>query len=567
MNRLFVLPPTLALLLGGLVLGPVACSSEPGATPGTTEDGGVEPDAEAPDAPVVVPTGDVCKVARAGAGGAGVVLRGSLLLPTGEPQDGEVAIDGKGKITCVGQCDSANPTATLLDCSKGGVIAPALVNAHDHTDYNVKGPYPVEKTRWTWRQGWRTGALGEKKLPSMPKVNGNTESAIAELRFVLGGTAAVVGSGGLDGLVRNLATFPKNADTAQLVGKTANFDTFPLNDQNGARTPATCDPTKVIAPAGAFRGGNYVPHVGEGTAEAAKDEFACLSQASVGVINNRTAMIHSVGFGASEAAAAKTAGAKIIWSPRSNIVLYGDTAPISLFKATGLTIALGTDWLPSGSMNMLRELACASSLNEKYFAKALSDRDLFDIATKNGAEAAGYGAEIGQLTVGYLGDVTVFDGRAHAGFRAVIDASTEDMRLVLRGGVPLYGDAPLVDALAKGCEAAAICGLDRRVCLADVEGGVKWADIDASIKAGNYPLFFCRGETPKDEPSCVPYRDTYPNGTSATDRDGDGVPDATDTCPTVFNPPRGMDRNVQADADADGAGDACDAKPLDKGVK
>jgi len=61
----------------------------------------------------------------------------------------------------------------------------------------------------------------------------------------------------------------------------------------------------------------------------------------------------------------------------------------------------------------------------------------------------------------------------------------------------------------------------------------------------------------------VPYRDTYPDGTSATDRDGDGVPDTSDDCPDIFNPIRPMDGPKQADVDGDGFGDACDAKPLD----
>ena len=36
----------------------------------------------------------------------------------------------------------------------------------------------------------------------------------------------------------------------------------------------------------------------------------------------------------------------------------------------------------------------------------------------------------------------------------------------------------------------------------------------------------------------MPYRDTYAAGITATDSDGDGVPDTTDDCPTIFNPPR-----------------------------
>jgi hypothetical protein len=40
-------------------------------------------------------------------------------------------------------------------------------------------------------------------------------------------------------------------------------------------------------------------------------------------------------------------------------------------------------------------------------------------------------------------------------------------------------------------------------------------------------------------------------GTTGTDADGDGVPDATDNCPTIAN-------TDQADADGDGVGDVCD---------
>ena len=43
------------------------------------------------------------------------------------------------------------------------------------------------------------------------------------------------------------------------------------------------------------------------------------------------------------------------------------------------------------------------------------------------------------------------------------------------------------------------------------------------------------------------------NGVTATDADGDGVEDAQDNCPSVFNPIRPVDGGVQADHDSDGA--------------
>jgi hypothetical protein len=142
----------------------------------------------------------------------------------------------------------------------------------------------------------------------------------------------------------------------------------------------------------------------------------------------------------------------------------------------------------------------------------------------------------------------------------VIAASSEDVRLVVRGGRALYGDAPLVAALGSSCDALSVCGVAREVCV-DTPG-VTLAQIQAAA-AAIYPLTSCRGATPTGEPSCVPYRDTYPDGTSATDRDGDGVADAADDCPDVFNPVRPIDGTVQADVDGDGFGDACDGAPLD----
>jgi hypothetical protein len=155
----------------------------------------------------------------------------------------------------------------------------------------------------------------------------------------------------------------------------------------------------------------------------------------------------------------------------------------------------------------------------------------------------------------------VFDATTNQGYRAVIAASTEDVHLVMRGGKVLYGDASLVAELATSCTPWTVCGLARSVCI-DTPG-VTLSDLEG-IASSVYAIASCRNATPAGEPTCVPYRDTFPDGTSATDRDGDGVPDTKDDCPDVFNPIRPMDGSSQADIDGDGYGDACDAFPLDK---
>ncbi|MBS2018586.1 MAG: thrombospondin type 3 repeat-containing protein [Deltaproteobacteria bacterium] len=193
---------------------------------------------------------------------------------------------------------------------------------------------------------------------------------------------------------------------------------------------------------------------------------------------------------------------------------------------------------------------------------------------------------IGALRPGYVGDIAVFSAKTSKDYRAVIDAGVEDTIMVARAGKVLYGDANLLGA--KGlktevCEDLDVCGVKKKACVKQDIGDLTLADLLAT-KVKNptknnaeellYPLFFCKDKVPTNEPSCVPSRgatssapnaSTYTGTPGADDKDGDGVPDAKDNCPNVFNPIRPMDGDKQADADGDGIGDACDKCPLATG--
>jgi hypothetical protein len=438
------------------------------------------------------------------------------------------------------------------------VISPGLVNAHDHTEYDTTGPVPHGTTRWVHRNGWRTGAGGEPMLMGEPtKTTDPKIIAAAELRFVLGGATSVIGEGGVHGLLRNLAGYPDKTLVEGLTGPTVYFDTFPLGDLNGTELTSGCAYPSPTSASYAFMGGAaYAPHIAEGINTAAENEFLCES-GSLGLVTKDTAIIHAVGLNAKDVAAVAQIGAKVIWSPRSNVSLYGNTADVTVMKTLGVTMAIGTDWTASGSINLLRELQCADSLGRSYLGKPFTAQDLWLMATKNGAVAAKFDDQIGTLAAGLFADIAVFSGGTD--YSAVLTAGVEDVRLVMRGGKVLYGDDALVSALGpSSCDPIQVCGVPKQICL-DVPS-VVLSDVQAAV-ASIYPLYFCKGETPMNEPTCVPYRASYPNGETATDQDGDGVPDAMDDCPSVFNPVRPMDGTTQADVDGDGQGDACDPTP------
>jgi imidazolonepropionase-like amidohydrolase len=565
----FLPPFTLALLacssssatLQSTDAGGEAAVFHPGGGGDASTEAAVSADAK-PGADAPGPTGPLCTV-TVPASASGTLLRGTLLLPGG-PTSGEVLVSAAGLITCASaSCASAAgyAAAAVVACPSG-VISPALINTHDHTEYATIAPEAHGTIRYEHRNDWRTGADGATALKSAPSTTDPATIAAQELRLIVGGATSVIGSGGVAGLARNLASYKTPTDeTEGLTGNTVYFDTFPLGDQNGTVLTSGCGYPSVEPASEAFTGGRYAPHIAEGINLAAENEVTCTTTSSNDLVTSMTSVIHGVGMNATDVAKLAKAGASLIWAPRSNISLYGDTTPVTELVNAGVSIALGTDWLPSGSMNMLRELACADSLNQKYFGSIFSDADLFAMATIHGAAAAGFDNQLGSLEVGKMADIVVFDGTTSQGYRAVINASSEDVHLVLRGGKVLYGDAALVTPLAASCSAWTVCGVARSVCI-DTPG-VTLADVEA-IGTSIYQLASCRGVTPPGEPTCVPYRDTYPDGTSATDHDGDGVLDTTDDCPDVFNPPRPMDGTTQADVDGDGFGDACDAAPLDK---
>ena len=54
----------------------------------------------------------------------------------------------------------------------------------------------------------------------------------------------------------------------------------------------------------------------------------------------------------------------MVWSPLSNLMLYGGTTNIGAARSAGVPLALGSDWSPTGSKNLLNELKIARVDNE-----------------------------------------------------------------------------------------------------------------------------------------------------------------------------------------------------------
>lgn len=451
----------------------------------------------------------------------------------------------------------------MLTCPKG-VVSPALINAHDHLGWTYNRPADWGTERYEHRHDWRKGLRGHTAITVKGAATAD-QKAWGELRNVMAGTTAIAGSGGADGFLRNIDKNYSNSEGLSRVD--IYYNTFPLGDSDGKMLTDSCD-YGGIDKTDVLQHRCYFPHVAEGIGAEAENEFKCLSgtgTGSVDLASANSAFVHLIGMNAIDGDTLAKKGTAVIWSPRSNISLYGNTAPVTMFDRQGVLIGLGTDWTPSGSINILREFKCALDLNKNNFGNYFTAKKLWKMATINNATALRLAEVIGAIRPGMVADISIFYGNNDDPYQSVVDAGDEGVALVMRGGLPLYGDAAIMAGIPggqEGCEEIGdVCGSLKTACVMR-ETGKTFAGLSSANK-NSYNLFFCG--TPDSEPLCVPSRtgdaNPYTGVPASDDKDGDGIKDGADNCPDVFNPVRPMDSGKQADSDNDGIGDACDPCP------
>jgi 5-methylthioadenosine/S-adenosylhomocysteine deaminase len=208
--------------------------------------------------------------------------------------------------------------------------------------------------------------------------------------------------------------------------------------------------------------------------------------------------IHSTALTPAQLAEMGQAGMKIVWSPLSNLLLYGKTTDIPTALANHIPVALAPDWSPSGSANLLGELKVADRVNRERFGGVISDAQLVAMATSVPASIAGLGDKIGTIAPGLYADLVVVRPSVKGAYRAVIEAQPADVLLTTISGAALYGDPALVGGVAQKHVYVTVsaCGAPRQLAIGDDATTSESLDQIAATFAGDavssvIPLFQC----------------------------------------------------------------------------
>ena len=443
----------------------------------------------------------------------GLLIRAVLLTGAARPTRGEVLVDAAGQIVCVDRrCRLHGARPARIDCPDA-VLSPGFVDVHEHLAFTHIAPTPDDGERYGHRHDWRKGLRGHAGKETFTASLDPDDLAWGELRHLLSGTTAIVGGNMAPGLTRNLDI---HAGLEGLDTPRATYAVFPLDDAAGILRQGDCDygplaaRTEQVAALHA-----YIAHVGEGVDAEARNEFACISDpafdthpaaagggTSQDLLHGNVALIHGVALTPDQLALVAARGVTLVWSPRSNLSLYGRTLDIATAERLGVVVALGADWLPTGSFSMSREAACAETYAQAS-GVVLPARTLWSMMTANGARAAGMQALIGALRPGMAADLILVAPGAADPYAAVADAPPQAMMLILRGGRALAGDPTLMTGAGlagPGCETVDLAGASKTLCVAG-ELGQPYARL-AKVMAerGRWPVVF--PGPPPVEPTC-----------------------------------------------------------------
>jgi len=428
------------------------------------------------------------------------LLKGRVVTMDGENNvinDGNVMVRD-GKITGV-WASNANPPAGV-DFSDvpivetEGTIYPGLIDLHNHVHYNHIPLWDFEvhlsdsqkseeggyTNRYQWGNNWDYG-------PSITWMKTNIQSnyrwdmaseqmKYAEVQAVSGGVTAMQGS-------------PSSGTQAWDSILSRNVELYNFG-QDGISTCAVCGAAEddysgshLISQSEAGTLNAWFVHLAEGVDSSSKAEFDALWDK--GLIMEETVVIHGTALDSSQFSKMASVGSNLVWSPLSNLLLYGDTTDVVAADQAGVSISISPDWGPSGSKNNFHELKVADMWNTNNMNGHFSNYELVEMVTSNPADATGWTPFVGRVKADLFADLVVIDTFHEDPYRNLIEAIDADVALTVVQGKAVFGDIDLMQQL-QGDDWEYVNGSDFQkavdvTSMTEVDGSQTFAEIEAGL--------------------------------------------------------------------------------------
>ncbi len=308
---------------------------------------------------------------------------------------------------------TARPTAShVFDWPKVCVL-PGLINAHDHLELNLlprlgRGPYA---NSYEWSH-----SIYRPQEPPMAEVL----AIPLRDRLIMGG---------YKNLLCGVTTVcHHNPYHRRVFGRR-----FPVKVVRGYRWAHSLGFGEGLGRSFRAAGGTapWIIHAAEGTDDRAASEIAAL--AARGLLAGNTVIVHGVAMQEQDIALLEQHGTSLIWCPSSNSFLLGATAPVDKLLDR-VPIALGSDSTLSADGDLLDELRAAAG------HRLWPQQRLIELVTTSAARVLRLQDGRGGLTCGGPADLLFIPAGAADPSAALLATHSKDIQLVMRDGVPGYGN-------------------------------------------------------------------------------------------------------------------------------
>lgn len=345
-----------------------------------------------------------------------------------------------------------------------GTIYPGLIELHNHLAYNPLKLWRVPQPFFN-RDQWPKHPQYSQLVTRPMRALGSEPDHVAaiarytEAKCLLGGVTVSQG-----------ITLAKSPSIRRAYRGVVRNVEQPLDKRLPAAATKIGDPDEegIVALAARLKRIKcYLGHLSEGIDAHARKRFLDLEfKPDTWALGPAYCGIHANGLTDADLEILARHGAAIVWSPLSNLLLYGGTLRIGKAVELGIRIALGSDWSPSGSRNLLGELKIAHA-QARIADVPIEGVDLVAMATSNPAQMLGWDHLLGSIEPGKFADLVVIKGKGGNAYDHLIDANEKAIRAVVIGGRVRMADPDLALIAPSDAETVMVDGAAKHIDIRD----------------------------------------------------------------------------------------------------
>lgn len=347
--------------------------------------------------------------------------------------------------------ESAHPDSTRniesLVLDDHWVLAPGLINAHDHLELNS---FPLLGAQRPYGNFYQWAKDVESRWNQEPLRTARKVDLQDRLRL-----------GGFKNLLNGVTTVCHHNPYHRCM--TRRFPVQVLQKYRFLQSLEQPDPGELQR----ARRGNapLFVHVADGTDVRAQAEFERLAELFPG--GSEIVLVHGLGLTESQIEIAARRKYRHVWCPVSNNYLYAACAPMEQIFPVMMT-ALGSDSALSGSQGLLDDLRYAAKLG------GVRPDLIISMVTRQSAEILGLHRSVGRLTAGCLADLLVFPKVKGSLEDSLLTLHRRDIGLVIRQGRPVYGDKEFLELFRQHQVEVVCLQVDGREKILDASLRIPW---------------------------------------------------------------------------------------------